>query len=270
MVGQAAAQASLSSCPGCLLRRKFAAFQSHSRSHMSMRPLAALCTMRDTPAGPTLGATYGASGQPCKRRRTAHKCCSTSVLATIQPTQVADLAEGLEAPVQLVYLVTLLGFLVVGAYLVVRQVLIRRELEEAAKTLGDRVRQKDATCEDYFELGVILLRKKLFTQATKNLEKAKKTWNGEPDELAQVYNALGFAYFNMERNELAQAAYRQAVDLQPGYVTAWNNLGDACEKVKDFENAYKAYKEALAYAPDNKVAQSRADALKNRVSSSRA
>ena len=27
------------------------------------------------------------------------------------------------------------------------QVLIRRELEEAAKTLGDRVRQKDATCE---------------------------------------------------------------------------------------------------------------------------
>lgn len=35
---------------------------------------------------------------------------------------VADLAEGLEAPVQLVYLATLLGFLVVGAYLVVRQV----------------------------------------------------------------------------------------------------------------------------------------------------
>lgn len=35
---------------------------------------------------------------------------------------MADLAEGLEAPVQLVYLVTLLGFLVVGAYLVVRQV----------------------------------------------------------------------------------------------------------------------------------------------------
>ena len=30
------------------------------------------------------------------------------------------------------------------------------------------------TCRDYFELGVILLRKKLYTQATKNLEKAKK------------------------------------------------------------------------------------------------
>lgn len=40
--------------------------------------------------------------------------------------------------------------------------------------------------QDYFELGVILLRKKLYTQATKNLEKAKKAWTGEPEELAQV------------------------------------------------------------------------------------
>ena len=43
-------------------------------------------------------------------------------LQSSAPTAVADLAEGLEAPVQLVYLLTLLGFLVVGAYLVVRQV----------------------------------------------------------------------------------------------------------------------------------------------------
>lgn len=40
--------------------------------------------------------------------------------------------------------------------------------------------------QETFELGVILLRKKLFTQAVKNLEKARKTWDGEPDELAQV------------------------------------------------------------------------------------
>ena len=35
---------------------------------------------------------------------------------------LGELAEGLETPVQALYLVTLLGFLVVGAYLVVRQV----------------------------------------------------------------------------------------------------------------------------------------------------
>ena len=41
--------------------------------------------------------------------------------------------------------------------------------------------------QDFFELGVILLRKKLFTQATRNLEKAKKSWQGEEDELAKVH-----------------------------------------------------------------------------------
>lgn len=57
------------------------------------------------------------------------------------------MAEGLETPVQAIYLLTLLGFLVVGAYLVVRQVLIKRELEEAAKVLGDRVRSNSAASE---------------------------------------------------------------------------------------------------------------------------
>lgn len=44
-------------------------------------------------------------------------------LASRQPQRVAEVAEGLETPVQLIYLLTLLSFLVVGAYLVVRQVL---------------------------------------------------------------------------------------------------------------------------------------------------
>ena len=64
--------------------------------------------------------------------------------------------------------------------------LVRRELEEAAKVLGERIRTSDATSEDCFELGAILLRKKLYTQATKNLERAVKLWDGAPEELAQA------------------------------------------------------------------------------------
>lgn len=185
--------------------------------------------------------------------------------AALVAQPLGDLSEGLETPVQLIYLAALLGFLVVGAFLVVRQVLIRRELEEAAKVLGERVRTGEASSEDSFELGVILLRKKLFTQATKNLEKAKKGWQGEEEELAQVHNALGYAYFNMERVDDAVAEYQAAVALQPGYVTAWNNLGDAYERLKQYKPALDAYREALSYAPDNKVAQARADFCKTRL-----
>jgi hypothetical protein len=42
---------------------------------------------------------------------------------------------------------------------------------------------------------VILLRKKLYTQATKNLEKASRLWDGEPEELAQASVKLLFFIF---------------------------------------------------------------------------
>ena len=39
----------------------------------------------------------------------------------------------------------------------------------------------------------------------------------------------------MDRTELATKNYRRAIELQPGYTTAWNNLGDAYEKIKDWD-----------------------------------
>ena len=74
------------------------------------------------------------SGSLCSPEEALARTTDAASLALSQPA--FELAEGLEAPVQLFYLLTLLGFLVVGAWLVVRQVLVRRELEEAAKVLG--------------------------------------------------------------------------------------------------------------------------------------
>mmetsp|Transcript_29179 Transcript_29179/g.73314 ORF Transcript_29179/g.73314 Transcript_29179/m.73314 type:complete len:254 (-) Transcript_29179:377-1138(-) len=144
-------------------------------------------------------------------------------------TPIWDVADGLESPIQGFYLFTLLSVLVIGAFLVVRQVLVRNELEETIKVLGERKRRGEATAEDYFELGVVLVRKKLYTQATQNLRNAQKMWDGEPEELAQVHNAIGFSFFNMGKYDDSVKEYKKAVELQPGYVTAWNNLGDAFE-----------------------------------------
>lgn len=87
------------------------------------------------------------SSKEAWRARSVQCDATAQVTDHILSPIVGDLAEGLETPVQAIYLVTLLGFLVVGAYLVVRQVLIRRELEEAAKSLGDRIRTGNASSE---------------------------------------------------------------------------------------------------------------------------
>lgn len=55
--------------------------------------------------------------------------------------------------------------------------------------------------------------------------------------LLQVHNALGFCYYSMEKVDLAIQEYRKAVELQQGYVTAWNNLGDAYERAKQWRCA---------------------------------
>ena len=145
------------------------------------------------------------------------------------------------------------------------QVLIRRELEEAAKVLGERVRTGDASPADSFELGVILLRKKLYTSALKSLDRARATWDGPDADLAQVLNAVGFANFQLNKLDAAIAAYGEAVALQPGYVICWNNLGDAREKRGEWAEALKAYEAALALEPGNAVAKARSDACRARL-----
>lgn len=69
----------------------------------------------------------------------------------------------------------------------------------------------------------------------------------------------------MEKPALAIDNYKKAVEMQPGYVTAWNNLGNAFEKARDWKQAYNAYSEALSYAPDNKIAREKSDSLRNRA-----
>ena len=179
---------------------------------------------------------------------------------------IADVAEGLEDPVQLAYLGSLLAFLGGAAFFVVRQVLQRRELELAAYELGEKARAGVATSQELYELGSILARKKVYSLAVKHLEEALGGMAEDDVDRAAVHNALGYAYGKMEMWELALGQYNLAVELQPGYVLAWNNLGDVAEKSRDLERAAEAYAEALKFAPENEVAKERLAFVKRRIS----
>ena len=48
-------------------------------------------------------------------------------------------------------------------------------------------------------------------------------------------------------------------------LAAWNNLGDAYERQKQYAPALAAYREVLTYAPDNKVAQTRSEFCRTRI-----
>lgn len=193
---------------------------------------------------------------------------STQVAAAsegVSGNAVYEIGELFELGIQLTYLLLLLALLGVGSFFVIRQVLVRRELDISAKELQEQVRSGDASATELFELGAVMLRRKFYPAATKYLLQAIEKWDGDDQDLAQVYNALGVTYVLDGKVEKGITQFENAVKLQPGYVTAWNNLGDAYEKKKDFKSALKAFEEVMLFDPNNKVARPRLDALKEKV-----
>ncbi|PPD74293.1 hypothetical protein GOBAR_DD28779 [Gossypium barbadense] len=178
---------------------------------------------------------------------------------------VYEVGELFELGIQLSYLLLLLVLLGVGTFFVIRQVLVRRELDLSAKELQEQVRSGDASATELFELGAVMLRRKFYPAANKFLLQAIEKWDGDDQDLAQVYNALGVSYVRDGKLEKGINQFETAVKIQPGYVTAWNNLGDAYEKKKDYKSALKAFEEVLLFDPNNKIARPRRDALKDRV-----
>jgi Flp pilus assembly protein TadD len=53
-------------------------------------------------------------------------------------------------------------------------------------------------------------------------------------ESAEAHNWLGVAYLQKNSLSDAEAEFRQALKLQPGYVRAYNNLGSTLAQTGDF------------------------------------
>ncbi|XP_037410870.1 tetratricopeptide repeat domain-containing protein PYG7, chloroplastic-like isoform X3 [Triticum dicoccoides] len=201
-------------------------------------------------------------------------CGATAWLSFAQSAQssegaklnmVYEVGELFELGIQLSYLLLLLGLLGTGTFFVIRQVLVRRELDLSAKDLQEQVRSGEGSATELFELGAVMLRRKFYPAAIKYLQQAIQKWDRDEQDLAQVYNALGVSYKRENKLDKAIKQFEKAVELQPGYVTAWNNLGDAYEQQKDLASALRAFEEVLLFDPNNKVARPRRDDLKSRV-----
>jgi tetratricopeptide (TPR) repeat protein len=97
------------------------------------------------------------------------------------------------------------------------------------------------------------------------LQKAIKAETIDPAEFAPIYNALGYSYFAQEQYDLAIKQYKKAIDLEPEYVMALNNLGHAYEQKKLTTQALEIYERALQLDDGNTTAKRRTESLRRRV-----
>jgi tetratricopeptide (TPR) repeat protein len=168
----------------------------------------------------------------------------------------------------IVYLLFLLALLAGAGGLIIRQVLKTRQVESRLSKLERKLSEERGTVQEYYELGGIYADKKLFAQAIGLLQKALKATDAKEENLAPVYNALGYAYFAQEQYDMAIRQYKEALKEAPNYVTAFNNLGHAYERKQLTAQALETYEEALKYDPENATAKRRAEALRKRFAPS--
>lgn len=165
----------------------------------------------------------------------------------------------------IVYLSVLLIVLLAAGVAVFRQVLKTRKTETNLGRLQKKLNNEKGTVQEYYELGSIYLEKKLYVQAIALFQKALKAAEQEEENIAPIYNGLGFAAFSQEQYDLAIRHYKDALKHNPDYVVALNNLGHAYEKKNLIAPALETYEQVLKSQPNNVTAKRRAEAIRKRL-----
>jgi tetratricopeptide (TPR) repeat protein len=168
----------------------------------------------------------------------------------------------MEGSLAIAYLVALLVLLGAVGVLIVRQILKNRSLESVISRLQPKLQKGKGEPEEFYELGSVYLKKKLYAKAISEFNNALKASDAG---IPQVSNAIGFAYFSQEQYDLAIKHYKEAIALAPDYVGALNNLGHAYERKKLIPQAISTYENVLELEPDNKTASRRLESLRKRV-----
>lgn len=173
----------------------------------------------------------------------------------------------MDSNLAIVYLSILLILLSGVGFTTFRQVLKTRRIETTLARLQKKLTKEKGTAQEYYELGGIYLDKKLYTQAIAMLQKAVKAAEQEGENVALIYNGLGYAYFAQEQYDLAIRNYKEALKHNPNYITALNNLAHAYERKNLIAQALQTYEQVLNLELNNTSAKSRAEKLRKLVTS---
>jgi len=168
----------------------------------------------------------------------------------------------MEEYLAIAYLGALVALLGILGWLIVQQIRKNRSMEMVISSLQPKLQTEKGDPLEHYQLGSVYLRKKLYPKALSEFQRALKA-GGEG--MAEIYNAIGFAYFAQKQFDLAIKNYKESLSLQPQYLAAWNNLGNVYESKKLVTQALEAYEQALVIDPKNEVAQRRAIALRKRT-----
>src|SRR5947207_1423148 len=75
-------------------------------------------------------------------------------------------------------------------------------------------------------------------------------YNGKQRKTREQWLDEGNTHFYAQRYDEALAAYQQALQLDPDYAKAYNNMGYVLNEIKRYEEALAAYEQAIRLNPN--------------------
>jgi tetratricopeptide (TPR) repeat protein len=105
-------------------------------------------------------------------------------------------------------------------------------------------------------LGILHWRKGDYEKANEMLQQALLIASKIQDNWfeARCFNAVALVYTSLGKNEDAIDAYKQAIELAPDQIFAWNNLGNLCLQIGRNDEALIAFQKAIEQNPSDPMA----------------
>jgi superkiller protein 3 len=116
--------------------------------------------------------------------------------------------------------------------------------EEARKYYQKAIELDPDCASAHFNLAVAFVQAGNFREAESQYRQALP---GRPS--AATHNGLGFALARQSRTDEAVAEFRAAIDADPKFTPAYNNLADALVRQGNLEEAARYYERSLAEKP---------------------
>jgi Flp pilus assembly protein TadD/peroxiredoxin len=127
----------------------------------------------------------------------------------------------------------------------------RGYLEQAEAFFKLAFAEDPQSAEAYYGLGSVYLEEQKLEMARENFEKAVQLKASYPGTAPRAWNNLGILDARQMRTDNAIANFKRALEIDPAYVVALDNLANAYWQAKMPKEAAEIFNKALALNPDD-------------------
>ncbi len=137
-------------------------------------------------------------------------------------------------------------------YLSLGSVLFERGYAGQSETFFELAREDDpASAEPYYGLGSVYLQQQNNERARENFERALKLPANYPGTLPRAWNNLGIIAAREGRMDEAMGNFGRALEIDPDFVIALVNVGNAYRQQKRWDDAKSVLERAMELSPDD-------------------